>query len=70
MKLRLEVVASWNRPHEVDSKSPNFEPQLRPQFHKFPNLEVGNLKLRLLVAGVEARVEARVGVELGNFETP
>ena len=25
MKLRYEVAASWNRPHEVDSKSPNFD---------------------------------------------
>ena len=39
-------------------------------FPEFPNSEVGNLKLRLLVTGVEAQVEAQVGVELEMFETP
>ena len=38
-----------NRPHEVDSKVP----QLRPQL---PNPEIGNFKLRLQVAGVEAEL--------------
>ena len=39
-------------------------------FPEFPNSEVGNLKLRLLVTGVEAQVEVQVGVELEMFETP
>ena len=42
----------------------------RPQLHKFPNWEIGNLKLRLKVTGVEAQVELLVGVKLGIFETP
>ena len=42
-----------NRPHEVDSKVPQLRPQLRPQL---PNPEIGNFKLRLQVAGVEAKL--------------
>jgi hypothetical protein len=67
MELGHGVGAKSNRPHEVDLKSSNLKPQLRPQL---PNPEILNLKLRLLVAGVEARVVPQVGVELGNFEAP
>ena len=44
MELGHGVGASWNRPHEVDSKVPQLRPQLRPQL---PNPEIANLKLRL-----------------------
>ena len=43
-KLRHGVGASWNRPHEVNSKVPQLQPQLQPQL---PNPEIANLKLRL-----------------------
>ena len=49
MELGLELGQVWNRPHEVDFKSQTCSPQLRPQLQKFPNSEVGNLKLRPLV---------------------
>ena len=55
-----------NRPHEVDSKVP----QLRPQL---PNPEIGNFKLRLQVAGVEAKLRHELRptlAELEVFETP
>ena len=58
MGLGHGVGANWNRPHEVDLKIPtcclNFD-------LNFPNWEIGTLKLRLLVTGVEGRVEGRVG---------
>ena len=59
LRLGLELGQVWNRSHEIQ------KPQLRPQLQKFSNSEVGNLKLRLLVTGVEA-LEAQVGVELGD----
>ena len=60
----------WNWPHEVDSKSPNLLPQLWSQLQKFPNWEVGNLKLRHLVTGVEARVVPQVGLSLACLKHP
>ena len=61
-----------NWPHEVDSKVP----QLRPQL---PNLEIGNFKLRLQVAGVEAKLRHELRpswrslknpIEIGVLDTP
>ena len=58
MGLGHGVGANWNRPHEVNLKIPtcclNFD-------LNFPNWEIGTLKLRLLVTGVEGRVEGQVG---------
>ena len=53
------VGASWNRPHEVDSKVPQLQPQLQPQL---PNPEIANLKLRLKLP--ELRRELRHELKL------
>ena len=52
-----------NRPHEVDSKVP----QLRPQL---PNPEIGNFKLRLQVAGVEAELRHELRSSLRSLKHP
>jgi hypothetical protein len=46
-------------------KTPTCSLNFDLNFPEFPNLEVGDLKLRLLVTGVEARVEARVEAQVG-----
>ena len=52
------------------SKAPTCSLNFNLNFPEFPNSEVGDLKLRLLVTRVEAQVEAQVGVKLEMFETP
>ena len=72
-KLRHGVGADFeNDLMRCFSKVPTCSLNFDLNFPEFPNSEVGDLKLRLLVTstGVEARVEARVGVELEVFETP
>jgi hypothetical protein len=39
-------------------------------FIKFPNSEIGTLKLRLLFTGVEVELKVELEVELVIFETP
>ena len=56
-----------NRPHEVDSKVPQLRPQLRPQL---PNPEIGNFKLRLQVAGVEAELRHELRSSLRSLKHP
>ena len=66
-KLRHRVGADFeNNLMRCFSKAPTCSLNFDLNFLEFPNLEVGDLKLRLLVTGVEAQV----GVELEMFETP
>jgi hypothetical protein len=70
-KLRHGVGADFeNDLMRSFSKTPTCSLNFDLNFPEFPNSEDGDLKLRLLVTGVEAQVEAQVGVELEVFETP
>ena len=74
MELGHKVGANWNRPHEVDFKSPTSTLNFDRNFIKFPISEVGALGSRGKLGsnwgriGVELKVELKV--ELFNFETP
>jgi hypothetical protein len=51
-------------------KAPTYYLNFDLNFPEFPNSEVGNLKLRLLVTGVGVELKVELRLELGNFETP
>jgi hypothetical protein len=70
MKLRQELESFGIDLMRSIPKAPTCYLNFDLNFKKFPNWEVGELKLRYLITGVEARVVPRVGLKFAMFETP